>query len=251
MTAIYKVETQGISQNFGKSTGSYESIKRGSMDQEALLDLFNRVRHMDDPSVDHPDGDLCPPHVLVDGPAGQFSFVVAGSGDFYNVEHDAHVSPIEAVSVAGGLEPSGASAPSAQDVRHQAAPQPQAEPRPTPQPPKKPGILGKLFSLFMLFVFIFVALVGYAMVMGDISDTALLVITGVVTLIWLVVRKRMRSSRARGTGTARSTASTMYHDPMYGTGRWNDHRDHTGEDSGTDAGGGDSGGGGDDGGSDD
>ncbi|WP_462325516.1 hypothetical protein [Desulfoplanes sp.] len=242
MTTVYKVETQGISQNFAKSTGEYESIKRGSMDQEALLDLLNRVRHMDDPSAADPDGDLCPPHVLVDGPSGQFSFVVAGSGDFYNVEHDVHVSPIEAVSVAGGLNPSGGTTPQPQNVHHKSVPHPQADSRPAPRPAKKPGLFGKLFSLFMLFVLIFVALVVYAMVMGDIDDTALLVITGVVTLLWLVFKKRFRSSRATGPTGHNSHNSTMYNDPMYGSGRWNGHRDYEGDSSGSDTGGGDDGG---------
>ncbi len=71
MDDMFKVSTQGISEDLEKSSGNFATIDRGMRDIEQLLTILERTRSFATP--DKTDF-ACFPHVLVEGSAGTHSF---------------------------------------------------------------------------------------------------------------------------------------------------------------------------------
>jgi hypothetical protein len=92
------VETQGISRDWRRATGSYDVIDRGAMTQGALLDVLRRVQPLQEPADTDED---CPPHVLTNGSAGRFSFAMLG-GVIHCQQTDGPVTPEAAADLAFG-----------------------------------------------------------------------------------------------------------------------------------------------------
>jgi hypothetical protein len=206
MTTTYRVETQGISHDYRESNGSFDTINRGGMDQEALLELLNRVRYMEDPASIHNTTELCTPLVTVTGPAGRFSFIVDRDGKFFSAEHETIITPIEAVSVASGLNPSTSSGRSSQKMQQ------------TPPPASWPKPAKKMSFLLKIVILIFILLIVYA-AMSDNLDTQAVLAFGVVgSVLWFFFKKG-RSSRS-------SSYGSTYHDTRYETDRVHDGRDN-------------------------
>jgi hypothetical protein len=228
MSTMYRVETQGISRDYRESTGSFDTINRGSMDQEALLELLNRVRYMEDPARIHNTTELCTPLVTVTGDAGRFSFIVDEDGKFFNVEHETIITPIEAVSVAGGLNPSGSSNLSSQSMHQKTTSSSRNAGRSKP--------VKKMSFLLKLAILIFIILVVYATMSENLETQTVLVFGVLGSILWFFFKKGRRGRRSGSYGTT-------YHDTRHESDRLDDERDTN--DGGSDSG--DS----DDGGSDD
>ncbi|SDE00874.1 hypothetical protein [Rhodospira trueperi] len=97
------VETQGISRDWRRATGSYDVIDRGPMAQAALLDALRRVQPLQEPADADED---CPPHVLTNGPAGRFSFAMRG-GTIHCHQTGGHIPPEGAADLAFGRPNAG------------------------------------------------------------------------------------------------------------------------------------------------
>jgi len=78
MGASIDLETQGISDDWLTADGDFEAKSRGAVDKKQLLSGLSYLARLDEPDGD----DVCPPHALTQGPAGSFSFVGQGGGDF-------------------------------------------------------------------------------------------------------------------------------------------------------------------------
>jgi len=91
------VETQGISDDWSKANGEYETKSRGGLDKAQVLSAMVHLAPLDTPQSDDP----CPPHVQTNGPGGSFSFVGQG-GSIYCVETDQELTPQEATETAFG-----------------------------------------------------------------------------------------------------------------------------------------------------
>jgi hypothetical protein len=102
MSETVTVETQGISADYGRATGDYEAVARGTMDAAALLALMERVRGLEVPEEER-FNDYCPPHVMTEGPAGRFSFMMDG-GAIYCDETECEIAPAEAADLATGRQ---------------------------------------------------------------------------------------------------------------------------------------------------
>ena len=92
------VDTQGISDDWKKANGDYDTRSRGALDADQVLSAMLHLQ-----PLDTPDGeDKCPPHVLTEGSAGQFSFVGQGGGIVYCIDIEQELSAIDAANLALG-----------------------------------------------------------------------------------------------------------------------------------------------------
>jgi hypothetical protein len=91
------VVTQGLDEGVSRGTGEYETLERGAMDYRRLLLLLQKAARLQPPG--RPEADECPPHVLVEGPGGVFSFT-APKGSFYNQETDSSLTAEAAADLA-------------------------------------------------------------------------------------------------------------------------------------------------------
>ena len=71
MSVVVALDTQGISDDWTRSNGVYETIDRGKLNHEQVFSALHHASHLSEPDGDDP----CPPHVLIEGPAVTFSFV--------------------------------------------------------------------------------------------------------------------------------------------------------------------------------
>jgi len=74
MAITISVETQGISKDWSTTTGNFEPISRGTLDQAELFQAMTRLALLDTPDTEDP----CPPHLQTTGKPGDFSFVGQG-----------------------------------------------------------------------------------------------------------------------------------------------------------------------------
>jgi len=74
MSGKINVDTQGISDDWMTANGDFDTRSRGTLDEDQVL---SALLHLE--PLNMPDGDdVCPPHVLIEGPAGRFSFIGQG-----------------------------------------------------------------------------------------------------------------------------------------------------------------------------
>ncbi len=157
MVKTVKIETQGVSENWARADGRFETLMRGDLGKEQVLSAMVHVAMLDTPAGDDP----CPPCVTVRRGGEAFSFYGQG-GALFNPELERELSPAEAVDVAFGK------------VRHAppppmpaggAVPPPALEPAPAPAAAKARRRMtggGK----FVMLLAIFVLIGGVTMVFG-------------------------------------------------------------------------------------
>ncbi len=103
MTILIKVFAQGISPDQTYANGSYDSIKLGDLEPQALCNILTRLKDIPEPDYSSGD-DLCPPALHAEGPGGEASFIVGG-GTIFNEEVGGDLSPEDAVKlVLGNLD---------------------------------------------------------------------------------------------------------------------------------------------------
>ena len=98
MNVMVTLETQGISDDWSRSNGDFETLSRGMLEHEQVFSALHHASLLPEP----PGDDSCPPHVLIDGPAGSFSFV-GQQGKLYCPEVERDLRADEAASLAFGM----------------------------------------------------------------------------------------------------------------------------------------------------
>lgn len=97
MNEKINVYTQGISDDWMTATGDFDIQSRGTLDRNQVLNALLYLQPLDMPAGE----DVCPPHVLTEGPAGNFSFLGQG-GTLYCPDVEKELAASEAVDLALG-----------------------------------------------------------------------------------------------------------------------------------------------------
>lgn len=98
MAKTVRVSTQGISDDWASSTGLFDPVDRGELNQEQVFAALWHASQLTEPAGE----DICPPHVMIEGGAGNFSFV-GQCGTLFCPEIDEQLRPDEGASLAFGM----------------------------------------------------------------------------------------------------------------------------------------------------
>lgn len=97
MAITISVETQGISDDWSKANGDFDTKLRGMLEKDQVLSAMLHLASLDTPQSEDP----CPPHILAEGKAGSFGFTGQG-GTIYCVDTDQEMTPHQATDMAFG-----------------------------------------------------------------------------------------------------------------------------------------------------
>ena len=122
-----KIETQGVSENWARADGRFETLRRGDLNEEQVLSAMVHVAMLDTPAGDDP----CAPCVTARRAGEAFSFYGQG-GALFSPELERELSPADAVDVAFGKV---RHAPPPPMPEGKAVPPPALEPAPAPAAP--------------------------------------------------------------------------------------------------------------------
>jgi hypothetical protein len=92
-----EVHTQGISGDWLRATGDYDTKSRGALNRDQLAVAMGHLARLETPTFD----DACPPHILAQSPSGPLSFISQG-GTIYCPETDQEVDAGQACALALG-----------------------------------------------------------------------------------------------------------------------------------------------------
>lgn len=188
MTDRLKVTTQGVNLDLTNANGDYDSIERGEMSPDGLMDIIKKVLDLGEP--DYSSGeDLCPPNILVESTAGDVGFHVS-DGKLFETNEEVEVSPFEAVMIATGEKSIGevAQGKTASSSGTPAAPQAppaQAAAPPPPEPAKRNPLVAFLRWVLGFILAAIVFLFGIAGGVGIIKnqDQPIMKMLGVVMIL--------------------------------------------------------------------
>jgi len=149
MADLISIETQGVSDDWAKADGSFETKLRGSLDRERVLSSMVHVAALATPDGD----DICPPGIIARSRVGAFSFYGQG-GALFSSEADQDLSAAQAVDMAFGNVKHAPPPP--MPARAQ-PPSPTLAPAPAQHPPRRRrrmGWAGKFVMLLAILAFV-------------------------------------------------------------------------------------------------
>jgi len=97
MAVTIEVETQGISDDWTRADGDFETKSRGLLEAEQVLSALLHLAPLDIPAGDDP----CPPQIVTRGHAASFSFIGQG-GSIFCPDTDTELTAKQACDMAFG-----------------------------------------------------------------------------------------------------------------------------------------------------
>ena len=240
-----RVNTQGISMDMLTANGDYDTIDRGVMTPEQLVEMLKKVQSLKEPDYDSGD-DLCPPGVYIEGPAGDVGIYLMGGG-LFEVETETPVTPFQGAMIAAGeknIDEISESGPGPQASR-QPPPLAQEPSGPAVMVPVRPGFFRRFFAFCAAAIPAFFGIGGMAATAQSDSQYSVILTVGIAIVTFSFVR--LVYSWVRGgdklvpAGSGRGSSGT-YDQQYYGHTMMHDSYDDD-SDSGSDWGGDDGGGG--------
>jgi hypothetical protein len=98
MVQTVRVHTQGITDDWSQAHGDHDTVDRGLLTHEQVFSALHHASRLSVPEGD----DVCPPHILIAGEAGDFSFV-GEHGKLFCPEIGTELRPDEGASLAFGM----------------------------------------------------------------------------------------------------------------------------------------------------
>lgn len=255
MSDVVSVETQGISADLASANGDYEAVARGEMDPAGFQALMTRVRGLEVPAAERMN-DYCPPHIMTEGPAGRFSFMMDG-GAIYCDETECEITPDEAADLAFGRqtvaavtrrhagESGTAFVQGPERARAEAEAQAARAARAEANAPKPIGAVRRLlgYGVALGFLLAGVATLGAGLEEASGDDLyAALFMGGLLVLLGVLVWFAVRKAATRGVRRGGRRAATGAGGRRWGADDRRDDEDRRDDDRGGDDGGDDGGG---------